>query len=157
MTEPVRIVTLAERPDLVAMLAALHQPQWSASHPTWSMADWEREFSQHQGKGLPLTLLALDAEGRLQGSASLVADDMNGATAFSPWLANVLVLPPARGNGTGSRLIRAIEAAAQQQGHGCLHLFTEDQQALYERRGWTVLESRVFEGKAVTLMRKMLG
>lgn len=157
MTEPLHIVALTERPDMVATLAALHQPQWSASHPGWSLADWEREFSPHQQTGLPLTLLALDADGRLQGSASLVADDMNGTTAFSPWLANVLVLPAARGNGTGSRLIRAIEAAAAQRGHGCLHLFTEDQQALYGRRGWTVLENRMFEGKAVTLMRKVLG
>lgn len=157
MPEPLAVATipLSSRPNLVVTLAALHHPQWQASHPGWTQQDWEKEFATHLGR-FPLTLLALDASGQLQGSASLIADDMHGEAAFSPWLANVLVLPSARGNGTGSRLISAIEEEARQQGYNTLHLFTEDQQALYERRGWERIEERIFEGKPVSIMHKML-
>ncbi len=151
----VTMIRLGSRPDLVVTLAALHHPQWQASHPGWTQQDWEKEFATHLGD-FPLTLLALDASGRLQGSASLIADDMHGEAAFSPWLANVLVLPAARGSGTGSRLINAIEEEARQQGHARLYLFTEDQQALYERRGWERIEERFFEGKPISIMRKTL-
>lgn len=151
----ITMIPLGSRPDLITTLAALHLPQWQASHPGWTQQDWEKEFATHLGH-FPLTLLALDANGQLQGSASLIADDMHGEAEFSPWLANVLVLPSARGNGTGSHLINAIEEEARQQGYSTLHLFTEDQQALYERRGWERIEERIFEGKPVSIMRKML-
>ncbi len=150
-----RILALQERPDLLPLLAALHRPQWQAAHPGWTGADWEQEFRRHLGN-FPCTLIALNEEDELLGSASLVEDDMNGATAYTPWLANVLVLPAARGAGVGGKLIATIEAKAAAQGFAALHLFTEDQQALYQRRGWQEIHSLDFEGKNVSLMRKML-
>jgi N-acetylglutamate synthase-like GNAT family acetyltransferase len=155
------IVLLAEHPERIGELARLHQPQWQAAHPGWCISDWEKEFHRHahsqdQRRSLPCTLLALDENGMLLGSASLVEDDMNGTVALSPWLANVLVLPAARGQGVGAALMTAIEDRASAQGHRTLYLFTEDQQALYERRGWQRREERLFEGKAVSLMQLAL-
>lgn len=150
-----RILDLGERPDLIPVLAALHFPQWQAAHPGWTGADWEKEFSRHLG-AFPCTLLALSAQDELLGSASLVADDMNGTVAHSPWLANVLVVPSTRGSGVGGKLITAIEEKATALGHPELYLFTEDQQALYQRRGWKTFHSMCFEGKTVSLMRKTL-
>jgi GNAT superfamily N-acetyltransferase len=147
------IIPLAQRPEYIATLAALHLPQWQASHPGWGLQDWENEFRRHLGD-FPCTLMALDEQGELLGSASLVADDMNGTAPYSPWLANVLVLPAARGRGVGSALISAIEEKAKLRGLPALYLFTEDQQALYRRRGWLLWEESVFEGKIVSLMRK---
>lgn len=150
-----RLITLQDHPEWIARLAALHQPQWQAAHPGWTAQEWEEEFQRHLGL-FPCTLLALDKSGELLGSASLVEDDMNGASPFTPWLANVLVLPAARGSGIGGRLIAAIETAATVRGFTQLHLFTEDQQAFYQRRGWQLLQRREFEGKAVSVMRKTL-
>lgn len=150
-----RILSLQERPELIPLLAALHLPQWQAAHPGWTQADWEKEFQRHLG-GFPCTLLALSPEDELLGSASLVEDDMNGAMDYTPWLANVLVLPAARGSGVGGKLIAAIEAKAAALDFPALHLFTEDQQALYQRRGWQELHFMDFEGKDVSLMRKAL-
>ncbi len=150
-----RILDLGERPDLIPLLAALHLPQWQTAHPGWTRSEWEKEFSRHLGE-FPRTLLALNEQDELLGSASLVEDDMNGSVAYSPWLANVLVLPGARGAGIGGKLIAAIEDTAKTLGFPALHLFTEDQQALYQRRGWQALQEMSFEGKAVSLMRKML-
>lgn len=150
-----RLLTLSERPDLIPELAALHLPQWQAAHPGWKQTDWEKEFTRHLGN-FPCTLLALGPDDKLLGSASLLEDDMNGATDFTPWLANVLVLPAARGSGVGGLLISAIEEKAAALAYPALHLFTEDQQALYQRRGWQEIHFMDYEGKDVCLMRKTL-
>ncbi len=150
------LTSLQEHPEFIHLLASLHLPQWQAAHPGWTQADWEKEFQRHLG-AFPCTLLALNESNALLGSASLVEDDMNGATDYSPWLANVLVLPAARGSGVGGKLIAAIEAKAAALNFPALHLFTEDQQALYARRGWQEIQSLDFEGKRVSLMRKNLG
>lgn len=147
------ITPLSHHPEYIATLAALHLPQWQFSHRGWTQHDWENEFRRHL-TDLPCTLLALNAESELLGSASLVADDMNGTAPYSPWLANVLVLPAARGAGVGAALISAIEKRNEVLGHPALHLFTEDQQRFYERRGWQHIEQRHHEGKPVSIMRK---
>ena len=105
---------------------------------------------------LTATLLAMDDDGHLLGSASLVPDDMEGAQPFSPWLANVLVLPAARGRGTGAALIQAIADLALAQGHPTLYLFTTDRQDFYTERGWMPLLSCVHHGQPVLIMRRNL-
>lgn len=155
MQDIMRILALQEKPELISVLATLHLPQWQAAHPGWTQGDWETEFRRHLGT-FPCTLLALDENDELLGSASLLEDDMNGATDYTPWLANVLVLPAARGSGVGGKLITAIEERAKTLGIAALHLFTEDQQALYQRRGWQEIHFLDFEGKDVSLMRKAL-
>lgn len=148
-----KITSLGRHPEYISTLAALHLPQWQAAHPGWALKDWENEFRRHLGD-FPCTLLALNAKNDLLGSASLLEDDMNGATDYTPWLANVLVLPAARGSGVGGKLIQAIEEKAAALSFPALHLFTEDQQAIYLRRGWKLLEEKIFEGNPVSLMRK---
>lgn len=151
-----RIVPLTDHPERIPALARLHQPQWQDVHPDTDIAAWEREFAAHRADGLPATLLALDESGHLLGSASLVQDDMDGAQPFSPWLANVLVLPAARGRGTGAALIHAIADLARAQGHPTLYLFTTDRQDFYTERGWMPLLSCVHHGKTVSIMRRSL-
>lgn len=150
-----KIVALADHPQHIPELAKLHQPQWQAAHPGWETSDWEKEFRRH-GHTLPCTLLALDENGELLGSASLVEDDTGGVVALSPWLANVLVLPVARGKGCGALLIRAIEAQAARLGQRSLYLFTEDQRDFYERRGWQPHSVIHVGNKAAQLMQRSL-
>lgn len=150
-----RIVPLHEQPRRIRELAKRHHPQWQAAHPGMTLPEWEAEFARHAvATGLPLTLLALDENDVLLGSASLVADDMDGAAPWSPWLANVLVAEAARGRGVGQALTDAIVAQARARGFAELFLFTEDQQDFYARRGWTLLEEREHHGQRVCVMRR---
>lgn len=152
---PPQLCALPEKPEFIPLLAGLHHAQWQDSHPGWSRPDWEQEFQRHCAD-FPCTLLALNENHELLGSASLLEDDMDGATAYTPWLANVLVLPQARGAGIGGQLIQAIEEKAQALGYPALHLFTADQQDFYQRRGWQFLQRILFAQKNVVLMRKTL-
>lgn len=149
-----RILPLQAQPHRLHELARRHHPQWQTAHPGMTLAEWEAEFARHaSATGLPLTLLALDNDDALLGSASLVADDMDGAAPWSPWLANVLVAETARGRGVGQALTAAIVTQARAMGFAELFLFTEDQQDFYARRGWTLLEEREHHGHRVSVMR----
>lgn len=150
------IAPLRTHTTLIPALATLHQAEWHAVHPDMSITDWETEFSWHTLAASPTTLVAINADQQLLGSASLVKDDMEGLAPYSPWLANVLVLPTARGYGIGAALISAIAVFAHTQGHHELFLFTSDQQRFYAQRGWAPLEDRIHHGKTVTIMRKAL-
>lgn len=150
------LAPLRDHPHLIPALAPLHQAQWAGAHPDMDVAAWEREFHGHALFGLPLTLVAIDREGQLLGSASLIMDDMEQQAPYAPWLANVLVLPAARGRGIGAALISAIADRARAIGHVQLYLFTTDQQDFYTQRGWMPFEERLHHGKVVTLMRRSL-
>lgn len=151
-----RIEALTDHPDQIPVLARLHHTQWQALHPDMTVTAWEQEFSRHQRDGIPATQLALDDEGRLLGSASLIEDDMEGTQPFSPWLANVLVLPDARGRGTGAALIEAIAGLARRHGCPALYLFTADRQDFYTQRGWKPLQSCRHHGQRVVIMQRSL-
>lgn len=150
------IAALREHPQLIPELAVLHQTEWASMHPDMDVAAWQREFDGHALFGLPLTLVATDRQGQLLGSASLIMDDMEQQVPWSPWLANVLVLPAARRRGIGAALISAIADHARAMGYRQLYLFTPDQQDFYTERGWMPLEHRVHHGKVVTLMHRSL-
>jgi GNAT superfamily N-acetyltransferase len=151
-----RIEPLREHPHLISVLAPLHQAEWAHMQPDMNVAGWAREFDSHTLFDLPITLVAINAQGGLLGSASLIMNDMGQDVPWSPWLANVLVLPKARGQGIGAALINAIEKQAQALGHAQLYLFTADQQHFYATRGWEAFEHRVHQNDIVTLMHKNL-
>lgn len=152
-----KLLSLAQAPEYIDELAHLHFPQWQSAHPTWRLQDWQEEFRHHVHNTAlkpPITILAFDKNNRLLGSASLLEDDMNGSSKYSPWLANVLVLPSARGLGVGSQLIDAITGVARKYGTPWLYLFTEDQQDFYQHRAWQEIEKCHYHDKAVSIMRK---
>ncbi|MDP2228016.1 MAG: GNAT family N-acetyltransferase [Moraxellaceae bacterium] len=151
------ISPLHQHPGLIPELARRHHPQWADVQPLMQLSDWEKEFTRHARTGtpaLPTTVVALDDDGTLLGSASLVHDDMDGVAPFSPWLANVLVAPAARGRGVGAALMEAILEVAAERAYAQIYLFTEDQQDFYARRGWTLVEVRPHHGKTVSLMTR---
>lgn len=154
MSEPV-IVTTFERPDLVPLAAG------------WL---WEA-FWRHRGSTLPEVealvatstvsaemphCFVLLAEGEPVGTVSLIACDLDTRTDLTPWLAGMYVAPHARERGCATRLIRAVEAAAQAAGVATLWLYTHEAQGLYLRAGWASAENFTHAGMAATLMRRDL-
>ena len=69
-------------------------------------------------------------------------------------LSGVFVLPEYQRRGVGTALCRHVEACAVQMGTKRLYLFTLDQQALYERRGWLYLDKGTWMGVSADVMTK---
>lgn len=106
-------------------------------------------------EALPRVLIA-ERKGEIVGTASLLGEDMETRPGLGPWLGCVYVRSDQRGNGIGTLLIERAEALAESLGIRTLHLFTDDCTGLYTKLGWSAVEQADYEGKPVTIMKKVV-
>ena len=149
-----RIEPLSRHRGHIATLAAWHFAEWQHLYDAWTPEAARQELESHVADDdLPTTLLLLDDNDTPAGSVSLVLED---APEFrdegSPWLANLYVVPQARGRGLGAILVAAAVDLARHRGIERLFLFTPDQQAFYCKLGWRQLARTTLKGTAVDLM-----
>ncbi len=151
-----RIVDLSDEPWHIARLSRWHHREWVHFYPDEQVEDFARDLNACRGEQLvPSTFIATD--GRLLGSASLLAADMLTHPELSPWVASVYVRRAARGSGVGSALIRHIMNVAARGGLRYLYLFTPDRVEFYQRLGWVEIGRELYQGIPVTLMQVDLG
>lgn len=152
----VRIVDLNDEPWHIARLSRWHHREWVHFYPDEQVEDFARDLNACRGEQLvPSTFIATD--GRLLGSASLLAADMLTHPELSPWVASVYVRRAARGSGVGSALIRHLMEVATRGGLRSLYLFTPDRVEFYQRLDWVEIGRELYQGIAVTLMKVELG
>jgi predicted N-acetyltransferase YhbS len=138
---PPRIEQLAERPDLLPVVATwIYQEWWTAvdGASVGTLTDLLRAHLVPDQ--MPLTLVA--SLGTLPvGTATLLAHDVGTEQRpeLSPWLAAVYVVPEYRHRGIGSALVNAIVAKATALGAEALYLQTVGSEKLYAGLGWAVL------------------
>jgi GNAT superfamily N-acetyltransferase len=150
------IVPLAERPDLLPLVAEWGHATWGHLSPGDTAAKRAERLKRHlQVDAVPTTVVALDAAGVPVGSAGLLARDIEGDPR-GPWLASVYVVPERRGEGFGKAVVGAIEASAARAGIELLYLFTPDKMGFYASLGWTAIESLDHRGEHITVMTKRL-
>jgi GNAT superfamily N-acetyltransferase len=150
-----RIVRIADRPDLVPLVAnwlwdAFWQPN---GHRLEEVREILAEATAEVGTPQSFVLLAGNVP---CGTASFMSADLEIRNDIGPWLAGVYVVPEARGQGCAQRLIAAVEEAARRAGDDSLYLYTNDAQGLYERLGWYRVEEAVDNDRPVTIMRRDL-
>lgn len=151
-----QISYLADVPDLAGQLIPGLLEHWRRLMPEDTAEARMQRFRAHLSRdGLPIAWLAHE-EGRALGTASLRVSDLPGREDLSPWLGGVYVAPPFRSRGIASALCRAVEERAAALGHERLYLFTLDQQRLYQRLGWRLLERVEWRGREADVMSKAL-
>ncbi len=151
------IVPLLRHPEHRARLAALHGAEWRHLYEDgWDEATALAELAAERAEGLPRTLVALDDDGALAGSVSLVLRDLPSRPDLDPWLASLYVLPAWRGRGLGGRLVRAIEAEGSALGFDRLFAFTESATPFFVGLGFTVLERAEAAGHPIDLLERRL-
>lgn len=105
----------------------------------------------------PTQYFVLLRDGEPIGTATLDDADLDERPDLTPWLANVVVTPAARGQGYVRTLIWAVEAACRAADMATLWLHTHTAERIYERAGWVAVEAVERAGKPeVTLMRRDL-
>lgn len=148
----VEFAWLADRPQFVPRLAALHHAQWSWIDPEWTLDEAHADLAAHTaGSAVPTTRVAL-VDGDLAGSVGLLANDHSRIRRWSPWLASLLVLPEFRCRGIGAMLVHEAVAIAARLGIEHLYLYTDDAAAFYARLGWAMVERVDLEGSPVDVM-----
>jgi predicted N-acetyltransferase YhbS len=104
----VEIKHLCDCPEHLGTVARwIHEEWWSdkPGHTVETMAARLGEASDQNA--VPLSLVALFA-GNPVGTVNLVANDNEERPDLTPWLAALLVVPEHRGQGVGSKLVRAL-------------------------------------------------
>lgn len=151
-----KVVPLVERPDLVEQVSAWGFAEWGHLNPGQTL---EERTARIRGKmnvdRVPIAFVALDEEGRIVGTASLIFDDLEGDPR-NPWLASVFVSPEHRKKGIASALVRTVEDAARRIGYSRLYLFTSSAPTLYAGLGWRALEQRDYRGEHIQVMDRSL-
>ena len=150
---PVVVRFLADVPGHAATLARWHHAQWGDLYTDWTLDVATDELTDHATRrAMPTTLVALRGE-QLLGSVSLVLEDAPELRdQGDAWLASLYVLPEARGQGLGERLVKSLVAFAAEQKVERLWLFTPEHASFYARLGWRPQGSAKLRGVPVQLM-----
>ncbi len=149
-----QLLTLLECSDFIPTIAQWHFHEWRALFPHKSVEDFAADLRESlQQDGLPQTWVLLDAQGEAVGTASLLLSDMTTNQQLSPWLANIYIHPLQRGKGLGKQVVKHVMAEARQRELRKLYLFTEDQQAFYEKLGWELHHREFYENHWVAVMQ----
>ncbi|HWA81573.1 MAG TPA: GNAT family N-acetyltransferase [Acetobacteraceae bacterium] len=148
-----RIVTLADRPDLLPTIV-----QWLRDHhaPQAPLAPYAAQIASRVSLLGPEQCLILLAGSVPAGTASLTAQGLKSRSELTPWLTNVFVASSFRGRGYARRLVMAVEAAARRAAIPTLWLYTRSAEPLYGALGWRWAGADTHDGAPVTLMRRDL-
>ena len=155
-----QLLNLIQQPGAITSIAAWHFAEWHRLFPQKTAQDFANDLADclHEATldelqlPLPQTWLVLTDGAELCGTVSLLLEDMATNHDLSPWLANVFIAAEFRGQGLGKKVVQAAMAKAAARHIKTLYLFTEDQQAFYERLGWRLLKQEHYEGEWVSVM-----
>lgn len=131
-----QVLHLCQQPvhsDAVARM--VHQAFWHDVKSGMSEADLQAHLrGATDPDRLPLCLIAVDANGQLQGTVNLIDNDDRQRTHLWPWLAALVVMESQRGRGIGSSLVRGLLLEARRLGLPRL-FFGTDVPGFYTRMG----------------------
>ncbi len=157
--DEVRIVPLAEHPELWNLAASWSLTAWRHEFPNDTEQTYLDQYAMARNPEGRLieVYAAITAQGSLRGLATLVDDDdLPGATEPGPWLAAVFVHESARREGIGSQLVDHVTNRARHLAHHELFLYTEHSVEWYRNKGWTVVRETTLNALPHTVMRKSL-
>lgn len=156
---------LRNHPQHAQACAAWSFAEWGCQTQGRTLADTQAHYIKLAGldeNTLPTVYLALAGD-RPAGMVTLSAEalDADYRPDLSPWLAALYVHPFYRGRGVAAMLMRRLEDDARKRhGFTALHLVTDVAAGLYEKHGWTPLDSApstfCIPGMTSTIMQKPL-
>jgi N-acetylglutamate synthase-like GNAT family acetyltransferase len=140
----------------IPIIAKWIYEEWAYAFPLRTFQEIQKAlFGRMNEQEMPITLIAHDERGVL-GTASLKASDMEILQDLTPWLSSVFVHQEYRGQGVASALTAEIEKIAKQQGFDKLYVFNPITQGVFEKLGWSVLQTVQYGGKELAILVKAI-
>jgi GNAT superfamily N-acetyltransferase len=117
---------LADQPELIAEVGVL---RWRAAGSVGTPGPWIESTARTAGRDrLPLSLVAMDLDGRVIGAVTL---------GVAGWVVDLVVQPGERLCGIGRLMVGAVEDLAHEHGQDQLWVASEDEHAeFYRHCGW---------------------
>ncbi len=137
MSSHLKIVHLADVPEVIPVLEQLFAQEWEPYYGALGPGDAARDLAEScQHDELPVALVAIDADGSVAGTAALKTQSVGSEVAPGPWLAAFVVQPDNRRQGVGNALVGAIEREARRLGLTSIFVSTDAAEGIIKRRGW---------------------
>jgi len=151
------ILSMADRVELIPVVARWHWDEWGGGDPGGSLEAWTQGLRRRlQRDRIPMGWVAMLGREPV-GSVALIDHDMATHRELSPWLSGLFVVPDRRAEGVGSALTAHCEAAAAELGVGFLYLYASTAEDFYRRRGWEVVAREPYDREEVAVMVKDVG
>ena len=140
------LIPVSEFPEGATAVLQWSLDLWSDRIPGYSRSDWIAFYEKAMGADYSLWdtagtdqelvyLAVMDHE--VVGAIALCDfDDLEEFRHLKPWVAAFIVKAELRGTGMGTQMLYLLEGKARRLGINKLHLWTEDQAAFYEKRGY---------------------
>ena len=156
----IRIDYLANHSALIPELSTLLYNEWADLYQAAGLTKQDLTTALTQRcvtNHLPLTLVAITADGQLLGAGSIKLDEPGTKAGLSPWLGGIYIKEQQRGLGLGALIVTALEDKARELGVTALYLSADTAEGFYQKLGWHVLERlESFGVRDVVLMSKTL-
>ncbi|HYG27793.1 MAG TPA: GNAT family N-acetyltransferase [Caulobacteraceae bacterium] len=146
-----KLVPLAERPDLIAPLAAAYEAEWQDWYGPDGPGDARADLLERARTDvLPIALVLVDGH-ELLGALALTGPTFERYQHLSPWVGGGWTWPDRRGQGLGALMLQGAAEHARRLGFARLHIATATAVSLLQRQGWTLLETFEHEGEMLSL------
>lgn len=151
----VKFEFLADRPEIIDVVAGWYYAQWGHLNPEATAAAIATTISQSMNKDrLPILLLAF-VDNAVVGAVELKFREMDIYPDREHWLGGVFVRSEYRGLGIGKRLVSEAIQLAQKFAVQTLYLQTEELSGgIYAELGWQRLEKVRYKSTTVLVMER---
>jgi GNAT superfamily N-acetyltransferase len=145
------VALLADRPDLIAPLAAAYQAEWPDWYGPAGPGDAHADLHDRaRREGLPLGLVLTDGDDLL-GAVAITGPSIGRYAHLTPWVGGGWTRPDRRRQGLGAALLDGAVQRARAMGFKRLHVATATAPSLMQRQGWTLLETAEHDGHALSV------
>jgi GNAT superfamily N-acetyltransferase len=154
--EMIEVLDLAERPDVVGLLASWNYQYWEKKTPEVSFEDWRQFYLrclESAPPQIPRTLIGF-VDGHLFGAVTIVeVDDIKEFVDYRPWIAALIVHEDFRGQRLGLNLMAAALQEVKAMGLLEVFLWTDSQDKWYAEQGWNEIHRMPFGPVEAVVMR----
>jgi len=150
---------LADYPHLVADVGLMRWREWGRPPEPTDPDFWVSVTGEEAGRiSLPVSWVAVDADGRAVGAVGLGKFDIEERRDRSPWVLGMIVHPDARRRGIGRMLLATLADWAKSRGDLQVWVATGDAAvAFYIDCGWEAIETFArASGEMTTVLVKYL-
>ncbi len=151
-----KFIYLADRPELIPMLAGWFYEEWGRNNPDLTLEKIEGRLKQRLNRDRVPLVLVLMKGGSPIASASLKIREMETHPHYLHWLGSVYVTPDYREKGIGSQLVGHSILEARHLSVSDLYLYTRSREDFYTRLGWVTIEKPRYHGRRVIIMKQVL-
>ena len=134
---------LADHPQLVPAVGEMRWREWGHAPEPESLDWWVNITGREAGREhLPVTWVAIDAQGYAVGAVGLGKFDIEERRDRSPWVLGMIVHSERRRLGVGSALMRCLEGWAREHGYASAWVATGGRAVdFYRKCGWQLTET----------------